>query len=390
MALSYQAMLKAVKAVVDAGNVPNIVGDAGIGKSALVADLARQEDARLFTTVVSLSEKGDLAIPVPPLRDESFVQTSQHGTLANIQFGYSETLVDIIRWAEAHPQQPIIWFLDEFNRGTQAVQSELMNLVLQRQINSLRLPAQVHIIIAENPDSSMDGFADSGYAVTPSDAAIKDRTVRLVMKASLNDWLQWAQGQDADGKSRIQPLVIAYLQEHPDQLNDPDASDLGPTPRAWQRVSANLAQLKQLPAPDQRQLMADVFSGDLGVEVGAAFASFVLSQATELTVDQINSLSPEQLASRLAQVSQADRLIKAEQWLQQVGGQVFNQADQRQRCLVMINQLSEDASYEFAMQLGKMAAANPADLQKCYQAAQQGDDEAANFYRQLSLLAVKY
>ena len=69
MALSYQAMLKAVKAVVDAGNVPNIVGDAGIGKSALVADLARQEDARLFTTVVSLSEKGDLAIPVPPLRD---------------------------------------------------------------------------------------------------------------------------------------------------------------------------------------------------------------------------------------------------------------------------------------------------------------------------------
>lgn len=390
MALSYQAMIKAVKAVVDAGNVPNIVGDAGIGKSALVADLARQEHARLFTTVVSLSEKGDLAIPVPPLRDESFVHTSQYGTLANVQFGYSETLVAIIRWAEAHPQQAIIWFLDEFNRGTQAVQSELMNLVLQRRINSLRLPKQVHIIIAENPDSSMDGFTDSSYAVTPSDAAIKDRTVRLVMKASLDDWLQWAQELDEGGNPRINPLVTTYLKDHPQQLNDPDVTDLGPTPRAWQRVSANLGQLMQLSDTEQRQLMADVFSGDLGVEDGAAFASFVLSQGSELTVDQINELGPDQLAERLAKLSQADRLIKVEEWLQNVGGQVFTQEDQRRRCLVMIDSLSEDASYEFAMRLGKTAANNPDDLQKCYQAAQQGDEEAEQFYRQLASLAVKF
>ena len=76
MALSYQSMKQAVKTVVAAGNVPNIVGEAGIGKSALVSEVARELDARLFTTVVSLIEKGDLAIPVPPLRDEAFVQTS--------------------------------------------------------------------------------------------------------------------------------------------------------------------------------------------------------------------------------------------------------------------------------------------------------------------------
>jgi len=55
--------------------VPTIVGEAGIGKSALVADLARQRHAKLFTTVVSLVEKGDLVIPVPPLTSDSFVQT---------------------------------------------------------------------------------------------------------------------------------------------------------------------------------------------------------------------------------------------------------------------------------------------------------------------------
>ena len=59
-----------------------------------------------------------------------------------------------------------------------------MNLVLQRRINALRLPATVKIIIAENPDSTMAGFGDREYAVATADAAIKDRTVRLVMKTA--------------------------------------------------------------------------------------------------------------------------------------------------------------------------------------------------------------
>ena len=73
MALTYQQLLTAVPLVLRAGNVPNIVGDAGIGKSALVEDVARQMSAQLYTTVVSLSEQGDVAIPGPPLTSDSFV-----------------------------------------------------------------------------------------------------------------------------------------------------------------------------------------------------------------------------------------------------------------------------------------------------------------------------
>lgn len=55
MALTYQQLLTAVPVVLDAGSVPNIVGDAGIGKSALVREIAANLNAALFTTVVSLS-----------------------------------------------------------------------------------------------------------------------------------------------------------------------------------------------------------------------------------------------------------------------------------------------------------------------------------------------
>lgn len=203
------------------------------------------------------------------------METANYGRLANVQFGYSATLVQIIKHAEAKPDQPIIWFLDEFNRGSQVVQSELMNLVLQRQINA-RLPDQVHIVIAENPDSSMAGFSDREYDVAVGDAAIRDRTVRLVMTTSTDEWLKWARQRG------LNQLVINYLRAHPTRLSiiDPESENLQPTPRAWERVARNLDQLQKLPSSSQQELAADLFSGDLGVEVGTSLLSLSWPRGT--------------------------------------------------------------------------------------------------------------
>lgn len=277
--------------VLASGSVPTIVGEAGIGKSALVADLAQQRHAKLFTTVVSLVEKGDLVIPVPPLTSDSFVQTAQYGSLADVQFGYSHTLVAMIRYAEAHPDQEIIWFLDEFNRGTQAVQSELMNLVLQRQINTLTLPDQVHLILAENPDATMAGFEQSHYGVTPGDAAIADRTTRLVLTADAETWLAWAT-QPVAGHPRINPLVTTYLGENPADLHVVATSDamadddLQPTPRAWERVSQALNELERQRLFNQTAVVTAIMQGNLGMTVGTAFAGYVQEQRPGLTVTQ--------------------------------------------------------------------------------------------------------
>ncbi|MCM2586618.1 ATP-binding protein [Lactiplantibacillus plantarum] len=294
MALSYQALLTAVPVVLKAGNVPNIVGEAGIGKSALVAEVAKRMGAQLYTTVVSLSEKGDLAIPVPPLTSDSFIQTKRYGQLADVQFGYAHTLIEIIQYAEQHPQQPILWFLDEFNRGTQAVQSELMNLVLQRTINTLKLPEQVQLITAENPDASMTGFESSTYGVTAGDAAIKDRTVRLVMRADAADWLAWAKQVDERmNRPNIHPLVQQFISEDVTRLNQADVqADLTATPRAWTRVSANLYEIEKLPVHQQTAVALDIFQGDVGTELGLVFEQFLEQQAIHLTPAMIYDSQP--------------------------------------------------------------------------------------------------
>ena len=350
MALTYQQLLTAVPLVLRAGNVPNIVGDAGIGKSALVEDVARQMSAQLYTTVVSLSEKGDLAIPVPPLTSDSFVETKDYGRLANVQYGYAETLIRIIQFAEEHPGQPIIWFLDEFNRGSQAVQSELMNLVLQRRINSLQLPAQVKMIIAENPDSTMAGFNDREYDVAIGDAAINDRTVRLVMATSTTEWLEWARHR----QPAINSLVIKYLDSHPDRLmmvaNSPE-SDLEPTPRAWERVSTNLNELQKLPRETQEQLAGDLFSGDLGATVGESFAQFFLAQGSELTLEAVQTTADGQ-----RQFKTADEAVKVEllrEWLNQPGDYSLDTEQGAVVFLKLLRSISADGQVAVAKSVGE-------------------------------------
>lgn len=375
MALTYQQLLTAVPIVLAAGNVPNIVGDAGIGKSALVEEVATNLGARLFTTVVSLSEKGDLAIPVPPLTSDSFIDTQNYGRLANVQFGYSETLISIIKYAENHPGQPIIWFLDEFNRGTQAVQSELMNLVLQRKINALKLPETVKIIIAENPDDTMQGFENREYGVTPGDAAIKDRTVRLVMATSTSEWLKWAQ------TVKLNELVIEYLKQYPDQLMviADDEADIQPTPRAWERVAKNLTQLQSLDYGMQKQLAADIFCGDLGNEVGAAFAQFVLAHGHELTVTDLKNTKNG--VKEFAQCDEATRVQLLRSWL---GRDLANEKE-AELFLTYFQMVSDDGKYALARSVGEKL---DSVLQPMYeQAVKKPHGAVANLYQMFARVA---
>lgn len=387
--LSYQDLLTAIPLIIKAGNVPTIVGEAGIGKSALVVDVAQAMQARLFTTTVSLSEKGDLAIPIPPLTDKAFVQTTRYGELADVKFGYTHTLIEIIHAAETHPNQPIIWFLDEFNRGTQAVQSELMNLVLQRQINTLKLPAQVHLILAENPDATMAGFEQSDYGVVTGDAAINDRTVRLVMTADTADWLRWAKTDNGQGQSLIMPEVIRFIEENPGQLRPAQHdADLYPTPRAWARVSANLQQLKQLPAEQQTALRLDILAGDLGVTVSRAFDAYLKRDEQGLTAAEIYAgdaqkpALPSELSERFAQFNAGQQQSVLTDLVMQDDQYPLTKAGHAGRFLALLKQMAPDGQYAVALKM----ADTPQLLEKLADAT--GQQPVADLYQTLAKIGV--
>ena len=386
MALSFKELLTAVPVVLRGGNVPNIVGEAGIGKSALVAEVARQMGATLFTTVVSLSEKGDLAIPVPPLTSEAYVETEKYGSLADVQYGYTHTLIEIIETAQAHPGRPILWFLDEFNRGSQAVQSELMNLVLQRQINSLVLPEEVKLVIAENPDETMTGFENADYGVVAGDAAIKDRTVRLVMKVDVADWLAWAAEEDTQKqRPHIHDLIQRYLQEDATQLYPAErGDDLNPTPRAWQRVSDNLFELLVLPEEMQRSLVFDLVAGDLGEVAAQRFVQFMQTNQETLTPMDIfvsqpwGPVVPEKVMQTYRGLPEVQKLALLKSTLVAID---VAQPDNAGRFAQILTATAKDGQYAIVKQL---AAGDV--LEKLYGA----DDESAKTLYQLITKVAAY
>ncbi|CAH1853188.1 AAA family ATPase [Convivina intestini] len=379
MALNYQQLLLAVPVVLKAGHVPTIVGEAGIGKSALVADLAHKMGAKLFTTVVSLSEKGDLALPIPPLNQRDMIQTKHYGQLADVKFGYTHTLIQIIKQAERHPQQPIIWFLDEFNRGNSAVQAELMNLVLQRQINDIKLPKNTHLVLAENPDDTMEGFEEDQYTVQAADAALKDRTTRLVMDVSVKDWLQWAQ------QGNIDPLICRFIAGNTDLLYPKNRSgDLDPTPRAWQRVSDNYGQLKALGSAAIEDLAFDLFAGDLGLVIASQLVSFLQENTVLLTAQEVfdgqpvGPRLPKAIRQRFQKMTEIQKMTAMKSILATAN---LTTNDHAGRYGALLELLAPDSQYAVVQQL-----VNDPVLDDLYQSA---DHYANVLYQQIMDIATR-
>ena len=163
--------------------------------------------------------------------------------------------------------------------------------------------------------------------------------------------------------------------------------DLGPTPRAWQRVSQNLRQLQQLSTADQRRLMPDVFSGDLGIETGTDFATFVL-QGAQLNDDDLQKQSIEKISSALQELSEGERLAQLQKMVTVTGLQIFTDANVISKLPSLIDLLSPDGQYALGQTIGKIAREHPDEFRQFYQMAAD-DFDAEKLYRQLSQIAVQ-
>ncbi len=228
----------------------------------------------------------------------------------------------------------------------------------------------------------MTGFETSDYGVTVGDAAINDRTVRLVMRADTSDWLQWAQGS-----GNIVQSVRRFIEENPQQLAPADHDDdLYPTPRAWQRVSRNLQELNKLPADQQAKLRLDLLQGDLGVTVARSFEQFVRQQQVGLSAQEIyagNLLDPTvtQIFNE-AGIDQQQSIMNS--LIQQTGEFPLTQETYAARFTTLLNLMPVDGQFAVALKLAEV----PNLLEQLYEAAQQ-HPVVKQLYDQLTAIGLK-
>lgn len=134
------------------GSVPMLIGEPGIGKSSWLNALAEENGTKCFTLECNqLADKADLtgARLVPYKKAD--------GSESFKQVFYPHAIVtEAIDYAEEHPEENPILFLDEMNRTTSDITSAALSIPTTRTIGSARLPENLKIVMAGNDKGNVN------------------------------------------------------------------------------------------------------------------------------------------------------------------------------------------------------------------------------------------
>ena len=264
--------LKSVDLVLATGEVPLIVGETGIGKTALAKELANENSWSLLVIDGNLLKEGEIG-GLPTI--EPYTRVNRKGDKVEKKatvYAVHSKLREIDE--EISKGKTVLLFIDEINRCEHTVQQELMNLILNREINGYTLHESVKILAAMNPSSKYGG--DFDYQVVDMDVAQENRFVWLHMEPDYIQWLDWALNAGLEQK------VIEFISTFPEYLLKINEDDIKATPRSYERISSIYKIYKQKKDSVPRSVFLNVIRGNVGRLIAEEFVSFVESNYRSL------------------------------------------------------------------------------------------------------------
>ncbi|MDU2197090.1 MAG: ATP-binding protein [Peptostreptococcaceae bacterium] len=270
--MNFIETLRSVDLVLSTKEVPLVVGESGIGKTALAKTLAKENNWSLIVIDGNLLKEGEIG-GLPTI--ESYVTTNSNGDKIEKKatvYAVHNKLREIDE--EISKGNSVLLFIDEINRCEHTVQQELMNLILNREINGYKLHDDVKILAAMNPSSKYG--SDFDYQVVDMDAAQENRFVWLNMEPDYTQWLSWA--IDAG----IEQKVIEFISTFPEYLHKVNEDDVRATPRSYERVSKVYKEYKNKMDIIPRAVFLNVIKGNVGKIIAEEFISFVESNHSPL------------------------------------------------------------------------------------------------------------
>jgi len=270
--MNFLDTLKSVDLVLSTGEVPLIVGESGIGKTALAKEIASEKNWSLIVIDGNLLKEGEIG-GLPTI--ESYTRVNHNGDKVEKKttvYAVHNKLREIDE--EIGSQKTVLLFIDEINRCEHTVQQELMNLILNREINGYKLHEDVKIVAAMNPSSKYG--SDFDYQVVDMDVAQENRFVWLHMEPDYIQWLDWAIG------TGIEQKVIEFISVFPEYLHKINEDDLRATPRSYERISSIYKIYKKNKDSIPRSVFLNVIKGNVGKFIAEEFVSFVEADYSSL------------------------------------------------------------------------------------------------------------
>ena len=265
--MNFKDTLISAELVLETGEVPLIIGESGIGKTALAKKLANKNNFKLVVIDGNLLKEGEIG-GLPTI--ESYKSIDSNGNFQEKKatiYAVHTKLKEIDE--EILNGNKVLLFIDEINRCEHTVQQELMNLILNREINGYKLHNDVKILAAMNPSNKYG--EDFDYQVVDMDAAQENRFVWLNMENDYIDWISWAI------EFGVETEVIEFISTFPEYLQKINEEDVRATPRSYERISKTLKLYKEKKEIIPRAVFLNVIKGNVGRVIAEEFISFIES-----------------------------------------------------------------------------------------------------------------
>lgn len=266
--MDFKEALSTVNLILMTGEVPLLIGESGIGKTSLARELSRINNYHLVTIDGNLLKEGEIG-GLPMVEKKDVVYGGQKVQRSVTRYATHVKLMEIDDCIENG--EKVLLFIDELNRCEHAVQQELMNLILNREINGYKLSEDVYILAAMNPSNKYDNYEDSDYQVVDMDPAQEDRFVWIDISSNLKQWMSWAMG---DGN--IHEHIIEFLSTFPEYFHTPNSLEtIKATPRSWERVSKAYRVYIENKKNFSKEILYSALKGNVGSTIAQEFISYI-------------------------------------------------------------------------------------------------------------------
>lgn len=254
---------------------PYVVSSPGMGKSSIVAKVAKENNLKLIDLRLSQCTPEDL---------QGFpMRTGNKATFTPFDIFPLE--------GEDLPEGYNGWMLllDEMSSAPKSVQAAAYKLILDRQVGSFNLHNQVAIVAAGNK-------ATDKAIVTQMSTALQSRMIHYELEIDFNQWIDWAMENNFDHR------IIGFLNFKKDLLMDfnPEHSDRTfACPRTWEFLNR---LTKGRPIDDSSSARV---AGTIGKGAGIEFVTFCkvykdLPSISDIIKDPTTAKVPEETSAQFA------------------------------------------------------------------------------------------
>ncbi len=185
-----QTLMTVVRKDLENGNIPMLLGEPGIGKSSWIEALAELMHSKCFVLACNqLADKADLTgarlVPETVKTKDASGALVENTTYKQVFYPH-EVIHDACKYAQEHPRETPILFMDELNRTTPDVTSEALSIPTMRKIGSAALPPNLRVMIAGNDKGNVTSLDEASvsrfvlYHVEP------DRDTFIAVNPELN------------------------------------------------------------------------------------------------------------------------------------------------------------------------------------------------------------